>query len=113
MSSKPFQPPTSGIYIGNLQLHNASWDGIRSVLKDQHVELDNASAMPTIWLKPVEITDDYVENKRDYFYNCPIYMGCKCGESLSGNVMTHLKLPTIAPPIKWKTKRVYLSCNLK
>ncbi|XP_064648692.1 dynein axonemal heavy chain 6-like isoform X2 [Lineus longissimus] len=111
MSSKPFQPPTSGVYVTNLQLHNASWDGIRSVLKDQPADQDDPRNMPTIWLKPVEITDDYIEQKHN-FYDCPIYLGGKSGQLLSKNVVTHLKLQTAAPPMKWETKRVYMSCDL-
>ncbi len=102
--------PPVGVYVTGLQLHNASWDSTRCVLKETAPDMMHKPYnMPTVWLKPVDMTMS--ANKiKGLVYECPVYVDSSSPCVAFNNMVTQLALPTIVKPSIWTQRRVCLSC---
>ena len=98
-------PPTAGVYVGNLALHNACWDGSRLVLGPDVIP----TTMPVVWFKPVSIATTTAGHKQDV-YKCPVYLSgtSECLDSC--DVITTVALPCDVTTDTWTERRVHLAC---
>ncbi len=108
----PSSAPSTGIYLSGLQIHNASWDSLRSAIKQQPAsqELDRVD-MPFLWLKPVDKNMHQKNNKSKLTYKCPVYISGGTGCLSGDNVVVYLELPTLLSPAVWTERNVYMSCK--
>ncbi|XP_052798483.1 dynein heavy chain domain-containing protein 1-like isoform X5 [Mya arenaria] len=105
---KPSLPPSQGVFISGLQLHNALWDITRAVMMQPTPDSPSHQDMPIFCLKPL---DAGAQTPRRLYklYRCPVY--CTRGSSQHGDssVVVHFSLPTLCEPSIWQYQRAFLS----
>ena len=110
VDAAPTAPPTFGIYLCGLCIHNASWDSGRGVLREMAPGEDKQQPMPLLWLKPIDMTmSSHHMRRKQPMYDCPVYMDGNSQCLAAQHVITSVDLPTTVPPSVWAQKPVYLS----
>ena len=115
IDAKPPSKPPRGAYLSGLRLHNALWDSSKSALMEPLTPEHCNSAMPVIWLKPIDKFE--LERKRNevkhHLYNCPIYTSPSNSCTSWINIVGTIELPSTRQPSLWAQKSVIISCALQ
>lgn len=108
----PSLPPDRGAFIGGLQLRNASWDNVKSVLTE-NICAHTVHTFPIIWAKPSGDIDDnrpacaQMRNK----FLCPLYSARDSHQQSDTNILWEIPLTTSEPPSLWSQMRVALTLD--
>ncbi|KNC49517.1 uncharacterized protein AMSG_05539 [Thecamonas trahens ATCC 50062] len=94
----PREHPPVGVYVGNLVLENAAWDGGQKVLVEPSGHAVGNS-MPVVWVRPVDVG----QLSRDRLvYAAPLY----CGDT--SRVIIDMALPISGDESFWRMRGVCL-----
>lgn len=106
---RPSIPPTDGVFVSGLNLHNALWDTTRSVLMAPSTDSRDSQQMPVFWLKPSDAGSPQTPRRLYQLYKCPVY--CAEDPKLHGdsNVVVHFSLPSEQDPSVWQYQQVFLT----
>ncbi|CAG5130195.1 unnamed protein product [Candidula unifasciata] len=89
----PISPPDRGVYLDGLQLKNASWDSIKSVLSENTLCSHKEHLFPVLWAKPCR-------------YLCPAYSARDSQLHNDQNIFWTIPLASLKSPTFWSQKRV-------
>ncbi|GFR96322.1 dynein heavy chain domain-containing protein 1-like [Elysia marginata] len=135
---EPKEAPENGIYVDGLQLKNASWDNLHSVLADKSTCCHGHEPLPVLWVKPFSTSETIkgtTVKKSTRFnlgaddatpaatastksakvlpkklkYHCPLYSARHSDLQCAANVVWTLPLPTVDPPLIWAQRRTALT----
>lgn len=113
----PTSPPDRGVFLKDLKLNRASWDGGRGCIIEAP-KLHDVCDLPIVWLKPLEVIRSRapsakVEKQQSDLpvYNCPLFVEESWGEVASA-LVTSLPLPTAVPEVLLKQRRVAIISHI-
>lgn len=109
---RPSLPPTEGVFVSGLNLHNALWDTTRAVLMMPSTDSCSGQQMPVFWLKPSDAGSGVTPRRLYQLYKCPVYCAEDCRLHGDTNIVVHFSLPTEHPPTTWQYQRVFLSTSI-
>ena len=109
---RPSIPPTEGVFVSGLNLHNALWDTTRSVLMMPSTDSREEQQMPVFWLKPSDVGSAQTSSRLYQLYKCPVY--CASDPKLHGerNIVVQFSLPSEQDPSMWQYQRVFLTTSV-
>lgn len=107
----PISPPDRGVFLSDLKLTGASWDGDRGCIIEP-AESRDICDLPIVWLKPLEVVRSRapsakVEKQQSEMplFDCPLLFGGDWGGDVT-TLVTSLPLPTSVPEGTLKQRRV-------
>ena len=107
----PTSPPDRGVFLNDLKLRGASWDGDRGCIIEP-AESRDVYDLPILWLKPLEIVRSRLpsakvekQQKEMPLFDCPLLFGEDWGRDVT-TLVTSLPLPTSVPEGTLKQRRV-------